>query len=188
METIIKDQIVQFLADKGLISKCQHAFIKHHSTASNLLASLRDWSIDLNSHLRIDILYIDFSKASIRSFLLSYSLKLELYGITGQLLNWIRNILSNRLQCVVIDRFYSPVCPVIRGVPQGSVIGPILLNVYINDIHIVCRGDTALLLFTDDATLYSNITLDNISISLQHSLDNLVQRTNDWQLTININQ
>ena len=121
METVIKDQIVQFLADKGLISKCQHAFIKHHSTASNLLASLRDWSIGLNSHLRTDIVYIDFSKAFDSIVPSKLLFKLELYGITGQLLNWIRHFLSNRLQCVVIDRFYSPISPVISGVPQGSV-------------------------------------------------------------------
>jgi hypothetical protein len=55
METIIKDQIVHFLAATGLISKSQHAFIKQHSTATNLLASLHDWSIGLNSHLCTDI-------------------------------------------------------------------------------------------------------------------------------------
>jgi ribonucleases P/MRP protein subunit RPP40 len=167
---------VQFLADKGLISKCQHAFIKHHSTDSNLLASLRDWSIGLNSHLHNDIVYIDISKAFDSIVPSKLLFKLELYSITGQLLNWIRHFLSSRLQCVVIDRFYSPVCPVISGVPQGSVLGPILFIVYINDIHTVFCGDTALLLFADDdAKLYSNITLDNTSISLQHSLDNLVQ-------------
>jgi hypothetical protein len=58
METIIKGQIVQFLADNGLISKCQHAFVHHHSTASNLLASLRDWSIGLDSYLRTDIVIV----------------------------------------------------------------------------------------------------------------------------------
>jgi ribonucleases P/MRP protein subunit RPP40 len=101
----------------------------------------------------------------------------------------MRHFLSYRLQCVVIDCFfYSPVCPVISGVPQGSVLGPMLFIVYINDIHTVCCGDTALLLFADDAKLYSNIIFDNTSISLQHSLDNLVQWANECQLTININK
>jgi hypothetical protein len=58
----------------------------------------------------------------------------------------------------LIDRFYSPVCPVISGVPQGSVLEPNLFIVYINYIHTVCCHDTALLLFADDAKLYSNIT------------------------------
>jgi hypothetical protein len=60
METIIKDQIVQFLADKGLINKYQHAFKMHHSAAivTSCMASLHDWPIGLNSHLRTDIVYI----------------------------------------------------------------------------------------------------------------------------------
>ena len=103
-------------------------------------------------------------------------------------MNWIRGFLSNRLQCVVIDRFHSPICLVISGVPQGSVLGPILFIIYIHDISNVCCGDTALLAFADDAKLYSNVTIDNASTSLQHSLDRLVQWASEWQLTININK
>jgi hypothetical protein len=76
----------------------------------------------------------------------------------------------------------------VHCVPQGSVLGPILFIIYINDIHTVCSGDTALLLFADDAKLYSSVTLGNASVSLQHSLDRLVQWANDWQLTINVNK
>jgi hypothetical protein len=63
MESVIKDQMAQFLLDRGLISKHQHAFVKHHSTATNLLECIRDWSIGLNCQWQIDIVYIDFTKA-----------------------------------------------------------------------------------------------------------------------------
>jgi hypothetical protein len=63
MESIMKDQIVSFLVEKGLISKHQHAFIKNHSTATNLLECLQDWSVGLNSRTQTDIVYIDFAKA-----------------------------------------------------------------------------------------------------------------------------
>jgi ribonuclease P/MRP protein subunit RPP40 len=92
--------------------------------------------------------------------------KLELYGITGILLNWIRNFSYDRLKCVVIDRGHSQFSSVISGVPQGSVLKPILFVIYINDIHIVRNGDSALLLFADDAKLYSCVTLGNASTSL----------------------
>jgi ribonuclease P/MRP protein subunit RPP40 len=105
--------------------------------------------------------------------------KLELYGITGKLLDWIRSFLSNRLQCVVIDRLHSEFSPVISGVPQGSVLGSILFIIYINDIHTVYSGDTALLLFADYAKLYSSVTLGNATVSLQHLLGRLVQWAND---------
>jgi hypothetical protein len=159
MEVIIKDQIVEFLINKGLISKSQHAFIKNHSAASNLLESLHDWSIGLNSHYPTDIVYIDFSKAYDSIVLSKLLFKRELYGIS-HLLKWIGGFLSNRLQCVVIDHFYSPICSVISGVPQGSVLGPILFIIYVNDIDSVCCGDTTLQLFADE--MFS-VTLASVS-------------------------
>jgi hypothetical protein len=187
METIIKDQIARFLLDKAIINKSQHAFIKNHSTASNLLASLHDWSIGLNSHLYTDIVYTNFSKAFDSIVPSKLLLKLELYGICGQLLNWIKHFLTNREQYVVIDRFYSSAASVVSGVPQGSVLGPILFIIYINDIGTVCSGEAKLQLFADDAKLYSNVTL-NSTVSLQQSLDRLAQWATEWQLTINISK
>jgi hypothetical protein len=87
MESIVKDQLVSFLVDKGLLSKQQHAFIKNHSTASNLLECLQDWSVGLNSHSQTDIVYIDFAKAFDSIVLSKLLYKLEFFGITGQLLN-----------------------------------------------------------------------------------------------------
>jgi hypothetical protein len=98
--------------------------MKNHSTASNLLASLQDWSIGLNSHQYTDVVYIDFSKAFDSIVPSKLLFKLELYGITGNLLKWIRGFLTNRKQCVVIDRFYSPVASVISGVPRAQSWGP----------------------------------------------------------------
>jgi hypothetical protein len=186
VETIIKNQIVSFLADKGILSKHQHAFINKHSTASNLLSCVRDWLVGLKSHSQTDVVYIDFSRAfdSIVHSKLLY--KLELYGITGHLLKWISAFLSNRLQCVVVDYCYSSVCDVTSGVPQGSVLGPILFLIYINDIDCACCGNTVLQLFADDAKLYSHINVSCLSDSLQQSLTKLTRWANDWQLSINV--
>jgi hypothetical protein len=188
METIIKDQLVQHLVNNCLLNKHQHAFIKNHSTATNLLESINDWLVSIKSPNRTDVVYIDFSKAfdSIVTSKLLY--KLESYGVTGLLLKWIECFLSNRIQCVVLDHTFSPFSQVVSGVPQGSVLGPILFLLYINDIESVCCGTTKLQLFADDAKLYSSINIDAVSVSLQQSLDNLAAWSIDWQLVINISK
>jgi hypothetical protein len=88
--------MVQFLADKGHITKRQHAFIKHHSTASNLLECIRDWSVGLNYGQQTDIVYVDFAKAFDSIVPSKLLLKLELYGVSGQLLKWLSGFLNNR--------------------------------------------------------------------------------------------
>ena len=103
------------------------------------------------------------------------------------MLDWIRCFLSNRThQCVVVEQCKSTFQKVISGIPQGSVLGPILFLIYINDIDSVCCGDSHLQLFADDAKLYSSISIGSPSVSLQHSLDNLISWANAWQLKINI--
>jgi hypothetical protein len=186
MECIIKDQLVQYLTYKGLISKHQHAFIKNHSTATNILESINDWLVSIKSPNCTDVVYIDFSKAFDSTVISKLLLKLECYGISGLLLSWIRCFLSDRTQCVVVDRCQSSFSEVISGVPQGSVLGPILFLLFINDIDCVCCGDAKLQLFADDAKIYSSINIDRVSVSLQQSLDNLCNWASDWQLVINI--
>ena len=110
METIIKDQLVQFLVSKGILNKNQHAFIKKHSTASNLMECIYDWQVGLNSHYQTDVVYIDFSKAFDSIVHTKLLFKLGLYGIDGPLLKWIDIFLANRMQCVVTDYCFSPFC------------------------------------------------------------------------------
>ena len=185
MERIIKDQLLQYLLTNNFITRNQHAFINKHSTATNLLESVTDWSLALNSGHGSDVVYIDFAKA-FDSIVFSKLLnKLSWYGISGNLHNWIANFIFNRTQRVVIDYCCSTLCKVISGVPQGSVLGPILFLIFINDIDFICNGSVTLKLFADDAKLYTEINQSS-SLSLQASLDRLSQWAQDWQLTINV--
>jgi hypothetical protein len=188
MESSIKDQIVDFLVRKKLITNNQHAFIKQHSTSTNLLQSTNDWLVSLNSHLCTDVIYIDFAKAFDSIVISKLLYKLENYGISGLLLKWISLYLHDRSQCVVVEGCFSSSCLVVSGVPQGSVLGPILFLIYINDVDSVCKGSSILQLFADDAKLYSRVCVDDHTNFLQLSLDSLSAWADQWQLAININK
>ena len=107
-------------------------------------------------------------------------LKLQSYGIHGKLLEWIRLFLSNRRQRVHVDGVYSEWAHVKSGVPQGSVLGPILFVLYINDMPKVVENICKL--FADDAKLSGKATN---SVSIQNDLNNLTEWSLTWQLPFN---
>ena len=79
--------------------------------------------------------------------------KVQCYGVSGRLLAWISAFLTGRSQCVVVDNVHSSYVDVISGVPQGSVLGPILFILFVNDIDTVCHSSTKLKLYADDLKL-----------------------------------
>ena len=186
MESVIKDQLVSYLLSKGLISKQQHAFIKKHSTVTNLLESTHDWAVAMHCSHSVDTIYIDFKGAFDSVVHSKLVFKLRNLGINGCLLQWISAFLSNRTQCVVIEHCFSEWSPVLSGVPQGSVLGPILFILFIDDIAAICSGVITHKLYADDLKLYSTINSDCDRDLLQSALDRLQQWCQDWQLTINI--
>ena len=111
--------------------------------------------------------------------------KLSAYGICGKLLLWISAFLYSRLQCVVVENTRSQWCSVISGVPQGSVLGPVLFVIYINDIADCIGSETSINLFADDAKLYSSVENAIDSTVLQSVLDKIFAWADYWQLSIN---
>jgi Reverse transcriptase (RNA-dependent DNA polymerase) len=188
MEAIIKDQILDFLLSKNIISKHQHGFLRKHSTTTNLLESTHDWIVGLGCANNIDVVYIDFSKAFDSIVFSKLLFKLQNCGISGRLLAWLSSFIHGRSQCVVLENCFSTVSYVISGVPQGSVLGPILFLVFINDVISICCGDTIVKLFADDLKLYSIFNRTDYSSDLQHSIDELFKWSNLWQLQINLNK
>ena len=186
METIIKDQTLNYLMTNNLITKEQHGFIKKHSTATNLLESTNDWLLSLNSSKSTDVIYVDFSKAFDSIVFSKLIHKLQWYGLNGNLLRWVSQFLHGRTQTVSLDGIQSTSCDVVSGVPQGSVLGPILFLLFINDICQICENGVSMKLFADDAKLYTELRLNDDS--LQRSLDGLSVWCSDWQLSINISK
>jgi len=186
MECVIKDYILSKFVQGGVLSRNQHAFLRNHSTTTNLLDSTYDWFQSFRNSQCIDVAYIDFSKAFDSIVHSKLLLKLKAYGFDGALLDIIRVFLSNRWQQVSFDGCFSPWVNVVSGVQQGSVLGPILFIIFINDISSICDGQTRCKLFADDLKLYSSVDLqDGHSPSLQCSLDKLYEWSVKWQLPVN---
>jgi ribonucleases P/MRP protein subunit RPP40 len=163
MEHIIKDQLLFFLLGKHLFSRRQHTFIIKHSTTTNLLKSLHDWSVALNNSTYVDVIYIDFRRAFDTIVFTKLLHKLQCYYVSGRLLAWLSAFVTGRYQCVVVDNVHSSYVDVISGVPQGSVLGPILLILFVNDIDTVCHSSTNLKFHADDLKLYYSIMLSSRS-------------------------
>ena len=188
IETIVKDQLLDYLLSKKLISKHQHGFMRNRSTTTNLLESTHDWIVGLGCFNNIDVVYIDFSKAFDSIVFTKLLFKLQNCGISGKLLAWLSSFIHGRSQCVVLENCFSSVSDVISGVPQGSVLGPILFLIFINDVISVCSGNATVKLFADDLKLYSVYNATDNSSDIQQSIDKLVKLSKLWQLQINLNK
>jgi len=188
MESIVKESVMKYLLENKLLTKHQHGFLAKHSTCSQLLECVNDWSISLNTRNSVDIVYIDFHKAfdSVVHSKLLY--KLKMYGLSGNLLQWVSNFLSNRFQSVKVGIHNSSFIPVLSGVPQGSVLGPLLFLIYINDIVDLFGPGLTVKLFADDVKIYVDISdVENINL-LQEGLFAVSRWAAEWQLTISINK
>ena len=120
------------------------------STILQLLHVLAIWSEILDQGGSLDIIYIDFMKAFDKVPHKRLLLEIEKYGITGNILGWINSFLSNRTQCIKINNSTSATAPVTSGIPQDSVMGPLLFVLYISDLAEVVDDASFIFLFADD--------------------------------------
>ena len=125
IESIIRYQIVVHCDSNKLISVAQHGFRSNHSTVTNLLEIMNDITLALDNKDNIDLICIDFSKAFDLVSHKKLLLKLENYGINGNLLKWINSFLSNRIFSVKINYAPSSEYPVTSSVPQSSILATI---------------------------------------------------------------
>jgi len=153
---------------------------------SQLAQVVHQFARALEMRQKVDVIYLDFSKAFDRVPHGKLLFKLECLGFKGPLLAWFRSYLSGRRHRVVIDDEASDFLPVTSGVPQGSILGPLLFLVYINDMPDVISGDTSLLLFPDDSRCFRLILGQDDGDKLQEDLNKLIERSRIWRMEFNV--
>ena len=180
LERIIRDHILRHLDNKQLIKPSQHGFLPGRSCQSNLLEFLERVTDDTDRGNNNDVAYLDFAKAFDKVPHARLLIKLKALGVNNQVSSWIEAWLRDRRQRVISGE-ESAWSAVSRGVPQGSIIGPLLFIVYINDLDE--KMTSTVLTFADDTKISSNSQHE-----LQRDLDTAVEWAQTWQLQFNTNK
>ena len=186
LESLIKSNIIKHLYKFNLLNKSQHGFLRNRSCLTNLLEFLEDVTKMLDEGDPVDIIYLDFQKAFDKVPHRRLVEKLAAHGICGSTQKWINAWLEGRKQRVVINGLQSAWSDVISGVPQGSVLGPVLFLIYINDIDFAV--DVLVKKFADDTKLYTKVRTEQQATRLQESLHKALGWGKEWQMLFNLNK
>ena len=163
-----------------------HGFTNGRSCLTNLLETFESWTEDVDKGYSVDVIFLDFQKAFDKVPKKRLLQTLSAYAIEGKVLCWIADFLSDRIMRIIVRGEYSEWVDVISGVPQGSVLGPILFLIYVNDIPEMVN--CSINMFADDTKLFRTVKyIDDCNI-LQNDLDTLSQWTNVWLLSFNVDK
>ena len=184
MERLIRNVIVEHLESNNILSSQQHGFRQGFSCTTQLLECMEDWTQSIDEGKQVDVIYLDFKAAFDKVPHQRLLKKIWGYGIQGQVYKWIESFLSNRKQRVLVNGQQSDWAPVRSGVPQGSVLGPVLFLMHINDLPEVIQCVTRL--FADDTKIYQEITNQMDGQKLQDDIFNACTWLQKWQLLFNI--
>ena len=180
LERLIHSKLLNYI-----LSNCQHGFRPGSSTQEALLLATNDWHNLLSFNKQVAVVFFDIHKAfdSVPHHLLINSLMD--FGVSGPLLTWFKSYLSNRRQRVVMDGESSALLPVTSGVPQGSILGPLLFIIYVNSISQVPLSSGTKLLYADDIVMYRPVNSQSDVSSLQNDVNSIHRWTVENGLTLN---
>lgn len=188
LEILVKEQLLNYVEDNDILSIYQAGFRKQNSCETALQTVMVRWLENISAKKHVGVVFLDYRRAFEmidRGLLLK---KLEKIGIQGVVLQWFNSYLSERYQVVKYNNSVSNRREVIHGVPQGSVLGPILFILYINDV-VKVPSHCQLQLFADDVLLY--VTGDNIGDiinNLNIDLAKIKLWSNENNLSINLDK
>lgn len=177
MERVVFKHLYNYILDNSLLSSFQSGFKPGDSTVYQLLDFYHIISEALDNKKDVRAVFFDISKAFDKVWHEGLIFKLQQFGIGGNLLNWFQDYLNERKQKVVINNVSSSVIGINAGVPQGSVLGPLMFLIYINDITSVVSSPIRL--FADDTTIFLTVDKSGENITANRLNDDL-RKIEDW--------
>ena len=183
-ERIVKQNIVNHLENNDLLGDFQHGFRDKRNCLTQLLEHYSRVLDSIEEGLTIDVIYLDFAKAFDKVDHYILLKKAESLGISGKILEWLREFLTNRTQIVSVSGEISHEKPVLSGVPQGTVLGPILFIIMINDMPLSVIH-SLLSSFADDTKVTKVISSNKDEANLQEDLANIYKFAEQNNLSFN---
>ena len=183
LEHIVTSNLTKHLANSNILFELQHGFREKRSCETQLVMLVDEISKSMQMGKQTDLILLDFSKAFDKVAHQKLISKLYFYGIRGKTLSWVKDFLDSRSQAVVLNGVKSDKIAVSSGVPQGSVLGPILFLAYINDLPDQVKSRVRL--FADDTAIYLAISSEGESIILQNDLHILEIWEKRWDMSFN---
>ena len=183
LEKFLYPQLEKYFDINGFIKNNQFGFKKGRSVCLQLLSFKNYLEKCLENNEPVDVLYLDFKKAFDTVPHKKLILKLESCGVGGKVLQFIESFLINRIQYVKIQSNLSDSVKVLSGVPQGSVLGPLLFSFYVSDLAAAVKN-SFILFFADDTKIFLKIT-QNGNLKIQNDLDSVIAWSEKWQIDLN---
>ena len=182
-ERIMRRWMVEFLDQNDILCGNQHGFRSGRSCLTQMLSHFDEIMLGLLEDKDTDSIYLDYAKAFDKVDHVLLIKKLERYGLPPIIIKWITSFLKDRSQTVVVNGNHSLAALILSGVPQGTVLGPILFIIFINDMHL-CIKESTVRLFADDSRILKSIGSETDTEILQNDLDRAIlwSKSNNMEL------
>jgi len=188
MESIILDCIISHFVSNNLFSWQQYGFLKGRNTVIQLIKTFDIWTELLEEGGQIDVIYTDLEKAFDKVPHYRLLQKLKYYKVNLDIIDRICSFLSNRKMRVRVNNTLSSWILVLSGIPQGSILGPLLFIIFINDLPGYCDILSNIFLSADDAKLFHHIKSELDCTLLQNMINKVQLWIDNWHLSLNVDK